>query len=47
MVTYTPTLYTTSALWLAAIAAVAAGKLAGSGVYKEEGKNVYWIIVAA
>jgi len=46
MVTYTATLYDTSALWLAAIAAVTATKLTACGVYREQGKNVYWIVVA-
>ena len=46
MVTYTATLYNTSALWIAAIAAVTATKLSACGVYQEQGKNVYWVVVA-
>jgi hypothetical protein len=44
---YTTTLYATSALWIAANNAATATKLVTAGVYKENGKNVYWNIISA
>lgn len=44
---YTTSLYKTSALWIAANNAAAAGKLVAAGVYEEGGKNVYWNVIAA
>lgn len=44
---YTTNLYKTSTLWIAANNAATATKLIAAGVYKENGKNVYWNIIAA
>jgi hypothetical protein len=44
---YAQTEYATLALWKAAIAAVTANKLVACGVYKEQGKKVFWLVVAA
>jgi hypothetical protein len=43
---YTTTLYATSALWIAAIAATAAGKLVTAGTWKQGDKVVWYVIVA-
>ena len=44
---YTTTLYMTSALWIAAIAATGAGKLVAAGTWKEHDKLVWYTVVAA
>jgi hypothetical protein len=44
---YTTTLYKTSAPRIAANNAATVTKLVAAGIYKENGKNVYWNIIAA
>lgn len=44
---YTATLYDTSALWIAAIAATATGKLVAAGTWKQNDKVVWYTVVAA
>lgn len=43
---YTTTLYATSALWIAAIAATTVNKLVTAGTWKQNDKVVWYTIVA-
>lgn len=43
---YTTTLYTTSALWIAAINAATATKLVAAGTYKQNDKVIFYTVIA-